>query len=198
MFLLSLWSRVRGNAVVPVALWSQREQNLFIFTANHHLSLILLSFFVLFWFQEKEATLHLSFPGCIFTQDGGALQISLPMFCSWPLLPELNANYWKYWIIHNQQLTEIESPPAFHFLVASRVCKCSSSIAWYVCLSPSFSKGFDSMDLSNVPLCTYKVFIYSALLQVQWAAQKLPNGNILAQVWLFLWCPVSQYCKAKG
>lgn len=79
--------------MVPVALWSQREQNLFIFTANHHLSLILLSFFVLFWFQEKEATLHLSFPGCIFTQDGGALQISLPMFCSWPLLPELNANY---------------------------------------------------------------------------------------------------------
>lgn len=60
MFLLSLWSRVRGNAVVPVALWSQREQNLFIFTANHHLSLILLSFFVLSGFRKKKQ--HFIFP----------------------------------------------------------------------------------------------------------------------------------------
>lgn len=44
----------QSNDVVPVALWSQRGQNLSIFTANHHLHPILLFFFVLSYSRKKR------------------------------------------------------------------------------------------------------------------------------------------------
>lgn len=82
-----------GNAVVCVASWNQRGQNLFIFRANHHLFPILLFFFVLSRVREKRQ--HFVSPSQVsfFAQEWRALQISVLMFCSWPLLPGLTANH---------------------------------------------------------------------------------------------------------